>query len=241
MQYDTYLGVRVSPLTYDDILNQVNEMIATNDQATIFAVNPEKIMTARQDDELRHLLNNATFQIPDGVGVLLASKLYNGRVKERVTGVDLSERLLGLANDKGYRVFFYGAKEAVGQKMQARLQERFPNLTIAGYQNGYDDDPDALVDRINESGADMLFVALGSPKQERWINDYRERLNVSVIQGVGGTFDVLAGEVKRAPKITQKLGIEWLYRLLSDPKRWRRQIALPKFLLTLLFNRKQSK
>ncbi|WP_188206916.1 WecB/TagA/CpsF family glycosyltransferase [Alkalibacillus aidingensis] len=240
MQKETYLGVNVSPFTYEQILEGIEQKIDQKDQATIFAVNPEKIMKAKNDHHLRQLLNQATFQIPDGIGVILASKLHRGNITSRVTGVDLAEKLLAKANEQGYRVYFYGAKEEVGQKMQKKLTERFPDLKIAGYSNGYRDDSSELIQDINEAKPHMLFVALGSPKQEEWISKHKDELNVNVIQGVGGTFDVLAGEVKRAPAITQKLGIEWLYRLVSDPKRIKRQLALPKFLLAILFKRKEK-
>ncbi|MGM8215070.1 WecB/TagA/CpsF family glycosyltransferase [Bacillaceae bacterium W0354] len=238
MKKETYLGVNVSPYTYEQIIENIEQHINNDEQATIIAVNPEKIMKAKKDETLKQLINNATYQIPDGVGVILASKLKGGNIKQRVTGADLTEKLLQTANEKEYRVYFYGAKEEVGVAMQQKLHERLPNLQIAGYSNGYTKNTEELIKKINESNANMLFVALGSPKQEQWISKHKDELNVNVIQGVGGTFDVLAGHVKRAPVITQKLGIEWLYRLITQPKRLKRQLALPKFLLNILFSRK---
>lgn len=236
---ETYLGVDVSPLTYEGILSELRKRMAIHQQSTIIAVNPEKVMTAQKDPQVKELINNSTFQIADGVGILLASKLKNGSIQSRVTGVDMMERLLKFAAEENHPVYFYGAKEEVVTKAISNIKDKFPSIKVAGYTNGYEKDEAALVERIKESGAEILFVALGSPKQELWIKRNMEALsNVLVFQGVGGSFDVFSGMVKRAPALFRKLGIEWLYRLLSDPKRIKRQMNLPKFLIRVLFNRK---
>jgi exopolysaccharide biosynthesis WecB/TagA/CpsF family protein len=149
------------------------------------------------------------------------------------------QELCGLAERRGYPIFLYGASEQVSETAAARLQERFPGLKIAGRANGYvpAEEMDGLVDRINQSGAKILFVALGSPRQERWIAEHRSKLQVKVIQGIGGTLDTIAGTVKRAPVAWQRLNLEWLYRLLSDPRRLARQVALPVFAWRVLLDR----
>jgi len=236
---ETYLGVDVSPLTYEGILSELRSRMANQQQSTIIAVNPEKVMTAQKDPQVKELINNSTFQIADGVGILLASKLKKGTIQSRVTGVDMMERLLQFAAEENHPVYFYGAKEEVVTKAISNIKDKFPFIKVAGYTNGYEKDEEALVERIKESGAEILFVALGSPKQELWIKRNMEALsNVLVFQGVGGSFDVFSGMVKRAPALFRKLGIEWLYRLLIDPKRIKRQMNLPKFLIRVLFNRK---
>lgn len=236
---ETYLGVNVSPLTYEGILSELRSRMANRQQSTIIAVNPEKVMTAQRDPQVKELINNSTFQIADGVGILLASKIKKGNIQSRVTGVDMMERLLKFAAEENHPVYFYGAKEEVVTKAISNIQDKFPSIKVAGYTNGYEKDEAALVKRIKESGAEILFVALGSPKQELWIKrNMGELSNVLVFQGVGGSFDVFSGTVKRAPALFRKLGIEWLYRLLSDPKRIKRQMNLPKFLIRVLFNRK---
>lgn len=235
---ETYLGVDVSPLTYEGILNEVDARIAERKPSTIIAVNPEKIMASQKDETVKHMINDATFQIPDGVGVLLASKLKGGNIKERVTGVDMMGKLVEHAAAKGYPVFFYGAKEETVSKAVANFQTKYPALKVAGYENGYIQDENELVTKIAASGAQILFVALGSPKQELWIKRNMPNLpDVMVYQGVGGSFDVYAGTVKLAPDFYRNNGLEWLYRLMSDPKRLKRQLNLPKFLIKLLLTK----
>lgn len=237
MEKEQYLGVDVSLLTYDEILAATKERITKGEQSTIIAVNPEKVIVANQDPLVKELINGSTFQIPDGVGILLASKLKGGKLKERVTGVDMMERLLQFAAQEGHGVFFYGAKEEVVSEAKRKLEERYPSLQIVGYENGYVTDHEKLVESINQSGATLLFVALGSPKQELWIREHMPKLNVKVFQGVGGSFDVFAGKVKRAPLFFRKLGLEWFYRLMKEPKRLKRQLNLPRFLWRVLKDR----
>jgi N-acetylglucosaminyldiphosphoundecaprenol N-acetyl-beta-D-mannosaminyltransferase len=237
MEKEKYLDVYVSTLNYDEILADIEKRMAAGEKSTIVAVNPEKLIAASKDENVKQLINSATYQIPDGIGVVLASKLKGGRITSRVTGIDMMERLIKLSAKKGYRVFLYGAKEEVVKKAKENLEAKYPGLQIAGYSNGYVNDYDSLVQKINESNADILFVALGSPRQELWIKTYMNDLNVKVLQGVGGSFDVFAGHVKRAPKLFRNLGLEWFYRLVTDPKRFKRQLALPKFLWKVLWEK----
>lgn len=230
MQKETYFGVDVSPLSYEEILHDLENRMRQDKKSTIIAVNPEKVMAAEKNDQLRDLINNSTYGIPDGVGILLASKLKKGTIGSRVTGVDMMDRLLGFAADKGYRVFLYGAKEEVVSKAKEKIEEKYPSIIISGYENGYVQDADLVVDKINASKADILFVAMGSPKQELWIREHMDGLTAKVFQGVGGSFDVFAGHVQRAPAVYRKMGLEWLYRLMKEPSRFKRQLALPKFL-----------
>ncbi|WP_281658687.1 WecB/TagA/CpsF family glycosyltransferase [Halobacillus sp. Cin3] len=228
---EQFLGVDVSSHSYErlkqNVLNDINE----KRQSFIVAINPEKILKAQEDQDLKALLNKATYQIPDGVGVLLASKLNKGGIKERVTGIDMLLTLCKQAADNGKSVFLYGAKPGVAEEAKDKLIEQYPNLHVAGVLDGYEKDEQKVIQTINESGADILFVALGSPRQEYWIVDHMKELNVSIFQGVGGSFDVISGRVKRAPALFQRFGVEWLYRLISEPWRIKRQIRLPLFLL----------
>ncbi|MGC8227790.1 WecB/TagA/CpsF family glycosyltransferase [Pseudobacillus badius] len=235
MDKEQYLGVSVSPYTYDEIIADLKKRIAAGEQSTVIAVNPEKVITAGRDPLVKELINESTYQIADGIGMIIASKLKKGQLKERVTGVDMMGRLLQFAADEGHGVFFYGAKEEVVRTAKEKLEAKIPNLRVAGYANGYVQDQEALVQAIRESGATLLFVALGSPRQELWIKENMPKLpNVKVFQGVGGSFDVYSGKVKRAPAFYRKFGLEWLYRLMKEPKRLKRQMALPKFLLKIL-------
>ncbi|MDW0116329.1 WecB/TagA/CpsF family glycosyltransferase [Sporosarcina thermotolerans] len=236
---ETYLGVHVSPLTYEGIINEIKPRMTAGQQSTIIAVNPEKVMAAQKNPEVKQLINGSTFQIPDGVGILLASKMKNGKIHSRVTGVDMMARLLKFAADENHPIYLYGAKNEVVQKAAENIKQQNPGITIAGITDGYEQDEAALILRINESGAEIIFVALGSPKQELWIKRNMDNLkNVLVFQGVGGSFDVFSGTVKRAPALFRNTGTEWLYRLASDPKRIKRQMNLPLFLMNILFNRR---
>lgn len=232
-------GGERQPLTYEEIIHDIQKRMNAQKQSTIIAVNPEKIMKAQRDEQLRKLINESTYQLPDGVGVLLASRLKGGAIRERVTGIDMMDHLLRLAHQHAYRVFFYGAKKEVLKRAIKNIQSRYPGLDIAGYQHGYTANEQALIERIQTTRPHILFVALGSPKQEHWIRKHKDRLPVYIFQGVGGSFDVYAGEVKRAPAVFQKAGLEWLYRLITEPKRWKRQLALPRFFFKVLF--KQSR
>ncbi|PID23878.1 WecB/TagA/CpsF family glycosyltransferase [Sporosarcina sp. P7] len=225
------LGVSVNTENYDDLIPKIFENIEEGKKSLIVAINPEKLMKAKEDPELKALLNRAEFQIPDGIGVILASKLKKGQIRSRVTGIDMMDRVVQEAATRGKRIFLYGAKPGVAQEAAARLQVMHPNIQIAGVQHGYEKDVQVVLDTINQAKPDILFVAMGSPKQEQWIEQHRDQLHPMLFQGVGGSFDVLAGNIKRAPAVFQKAGAEWLYRLLLEPSRIKRQMNLPKFLV----------
>jgi N-acetylglucosaminyldiphosphoundecaprenol N-acetyl-beta-D-mannosaminyltransferase len=235
---ENYLGVNVSPYSYEEIIADIKKRMSAGQQSTLIAVNPEKVIAAQQNAELRDLINSSTYQIPDGVGILLASKLKGGKINSRVTGVDMMDTLIRFAAEENHKVFLYGAKEEVVAEAKRKLEEKYPTLNISGYENGYIKDNNELIQKINDSQAELLFVAMGSPKQELWIRENMPKLQtVKVFQGVGGSFDVFAGHVQRAPEAFRKTGTEWLFRLAKEPKRFKRQLALPKFLAKILFSR----
>lgn len=225
------MGVDVTTLNEQQLMKQIEEDIQQNQKVRIVAINPEKIMMAEQDPSLRQLLNESTYQIPDGIGVSIASKLSGGTVRGRVTGIGMMENLLTLANNKQLKIFMYGATPETVQQAAQNIQQRFPHLIVAGTLDGYVKDTQQIVTAINEAQPHILFVALGSPKQELFIKHNMEQLNVNVFQGVGGSFDVFSGHVKRAPELFQKTGTEWLFRLIKQPSRIKRQLALPMFLV----------
>ena len=231
---ENILGIDVCSDTYDELAVKLLQDIDKGRKSFIVAINPEKIMKAQEDRELKSLLNQATYQIPDGIGVILASKLKKGRIRERVTGIDMMLKLCKEATNNGKRIFLYGAKPGIADEAKARLEEMFPGILIVGTLNGYEKNEEVIERTINNSGAEIVFVALGSPAQENWIIAHKEKLNPSVYQGVGGSFDVISGRLNRAPAVFQKFGLEWLYRLLKEPWRWKRQLELPKFLLRVL-------
>ncbi len=239
MTKENILGIDVSVTSYEDLKEAINEDIEKKKKSFIVAINPEKVLKARKNQELKDLLNKASYAIPDGVGIIYASKIKKGQIKSRITGIDCMDMLCGLASDKGYKVFLYGAKKEVIEKAKIKLEEKYKQIKIVGTIDGYEKDEEKIVKQINESKADIIFVALGSPKQENWIMEHMEKLNVSIFQGVGGSFDVISGNIKRAPLWMQKAGLEWLYRLIKEPKRIFRQLKLVKFLFLIIFSKKE--
>lgn len=229
------LGVGVSVLdSYEHALELVRNRIATRSRTFCVAINPEKIQKAAKDVRLQRVLASTDIQLSDGVGVVLAAKLLYGKTLARCTGVDLFLRLLRAAPAEGWKVFLLGASPESNESASEALQRSIPGLTIAGRHHGYFTDSKSVVDAINASGADLLFVALGSPRQEFWISDNLDRLNTPFVMGVGGTLDVVSGSAMRAPALVRKLGLEWLHRLISQPTRARRQTALPAFAFSVI-------
>ena len=193
-------------------------------------------MAARRSPGLLRILDSSDLLVPDGIGVVLAARLLGLARMRRVPGSELMPELCRLAARTGHGVFLYGAKPEIVERAARLLQEAYPGLRIVGHQHGYvpEEEMDALIERINASGAQILFVALGSPRQEQWLDRYRHRLRVKVCQGVGGTFDAICGHPPRAPALFRSLGLEWFYRLVTQPTRARRQLALPVFAAQVL-------
>jgi len=231
---ENILGVNVTTLDEQKLMKQIENDIQQNQKVRIVAINPEKIMMAQQDANLKELLNESTYHIPDGIGVSIASRLSGGSIRGRVTGIGMMENLLDLANRNQLKIFLYGAKPETVHQASHNIQGKFPYLVIAGTLDGYVKDVQEVITTINAVEPHILFVALGSPKQELFIKHNMEQLNVNVFQGVGGSFDVFSGNVKRAPELFLKTGTEWLYRLMMQPSRVKRQVALPLFLLKVL-------
>lgn len=233
------LGVPVDCITMDEAVDSAESMVKGQHPCAILAVNPEKVVRAQQDKSLLAQLRNAALVIPDGIGVVFAARFLGFSCTERVPGSELMPLLCQRAALKGHKVFLFGASPEVISRTAQVLQQRFAGLKIVGAQHGYvkEDDMPALISKINAVQADLLFVALGSPKQEMWIARYLPELKVKVCQGVGGTFDVIAGRVKRAPLLFRVIHLEWCYRLLSQPSRIFRQTALPLFVYYVLKNK----
>ena len=194
-------------------------------------------MSAQRDDRFRAIVNRSALSICDTIGILLASRVRKGPLRERVTGVDLIEPLVALsAAGGGLRMYFFGGAPGVAERAAASLLQRNPGATIAGTRDGYFAPAQSvtIAAAIAASGANVLLVGLGSPKQEYWIDEFLGVTKCGVGIGVGGSFDVLAGMVPRAPHMWRRTGLEWLYRLIWEPSRWRRQLALPRFALAAL-------
>jgi len=228
-QFETILGSDVDVLTPSGLLESIQRDLQQRRQVRIVAINPEKIITCRKDSAFQALLNGFEYKIPDGIGIIWASKLHQGSIKERITGIDTMLALCELAQKQQVRVFLYGSKAEVLALAKTQLETRYPGILIVGTLDGYQNDQEKVLSTLNEAAPDLLFVALGSPKQEHWISDNRTRLNACVLMGVGGSYDVISQQKERAPAGFRKLGLEWFYRLLKEPSRLFRQTKLVTF------------
>ncbi len=229
------LDINVNSITMERAVEKGLEFIKEGGFHCVFTPNPEIIWLSQKDAELKEALNNASMLLPDGIGVVMASKIKKQPMPERVGGYDFTREML---KQPGISFFLFGAKPGVAEKAAENLRKENPDIKIAGTRNGYFDDEketDEIINEINNSGADVLIVCLGVPKQERWIYRNREKLKPSLSIGVGGTLDVIAGEVKRAPDIFIKLNLEWLYRTVKQPSRIKRNWVLFAFILKVIF------
>ena len=233
------LGVKIDKVTFDEALDIAEKLAKTEGVSAIFTPNPEIIMHAKQDAEMCDILNGADLCTADGIGVVYGAKILGNPVPERVAGFDLTCALLERLSKTGEGIFLFGAKPGVAEVAKNRLEEKYAGIVISGTHDGYfkEDDEKEIVDKINKSGAKVLLVCLGAPKQEKWIAKHKDDLKVNLCLGVGGTLDVLAGTAKRAPEIFIKLNLEWAYRMLKNPSRIGRFAALPKFVAEVLKSR----
>lgn len=229
------LGVRVDNVDYAEALARIASYVESHRPGEktrqVVTVNPEIIMAARRDEEFIKAIDEAALALPDGVGVLWAASFLGHPLKERVTGVDILEKIATLASGRGWRLFLLGAAPGVAERAASRLEEKNPGLAIAGFYAGSpaQDEEEEILARIRAAQAQILFVAYGAPGQDKWIYRNLARLDVAVAIGVGGAFDFISGEAVRAPLWLRNLGLEWLHRLLHQPWRWRRMLALPQF------------
>lgn len=222
------LSCPIDNLTFSETLDIIDKAITNKQQIHHTVVNAGKMVAMQNDAELRKSVVEADLINADGQAVVWAANLLGQPLSERVAGVDLMESLVKLAHEKGYTIFFFGAKEEVVKEVVNKYAEIYSSSLIAGYRNGYyaKEEEKTIAEKIANSGANMLFVAISSPKKENFLYNYRETLSkVNFTMGVGGSFDVVAGNVKRAPQWMQKAGLEWFYRFIQEPKRmWRRYL-----------------
>jgi N-acetylglucosaminyldiphosphoundecaprenol N-acetyl-beta-D-mannosaminyltransferase len=223
------LGVSIDAVTYATALERMDAMIRSGEPHHVFTADVSGIMRARDEAQLGEIIRTADLVTADGAGVLWAARLFDFPLPERVSGVDLVRRLCGLAARNGYRVFLLGAAPGVAQAAAEVLRREHPGLTVCGVQDGYFPDAAQVAELLREARPDIVFVALGIPTQELFIRRWYRELGLPLCLGVGGSFDVISGRLERAPLWMQRAGLEWLFRLRQEPKRWRRMAALPRF------------
>jgi N-acetylglucosaminyldiphosphoundecaprenol N-acetyl-beta-D-mannosaminyltransferase len=230
------LGIRIDALTYATLLDCLADYISQGTPHQIATANPEFVMAARDDAEFRAVLEASDLCLADGVGLLWAARRMGQPLPERVTGSDSLPLIAEEAARRGWRLYFLGAAPGVAEQTARILAERYPGLTVAGAYAGSPRPADAtdVIMRICAARPDVLFVAYGAPTQDKWIARHRAELGVPVMIGVGGAFDHITGIRRRAPGWVQRLNLEWLFRLITQPWRWRRQLALPNFVWAVL-------
>ncbi len=226
-------GVDFDNLTLDETVAHILTRLQNGEQTAVYTPNSEIVQACIEDNSLYDVINSAEVICPDGIGVVKAAKILGTPLKGKVAGIEVGEKLIASLTDGSKSIFFMGGKPGIAEQAASAMEKKYPGIRVAGTNDGYfkkeGDENDAVIGKINASGADVLFVCLGAPAQEKWIYANRGKLNVTVMLGLGGSLDGYAGVVKRAPRIFIKLGLEWFYRLLCEPWRFKRMLKLPKF------------
>lgn len=237
------LGVNVDMVTISEATDKIMSFFEEEGVHSVFTPNSEIIMAAYRDEKFAEILNRSDLLTADGIGVVYASKILKKPIKERAAGYDIARQVLNRIKDSGHKLYLFGGKPGVAEEAMTNLLKEYPGLKIVGLRNGYfkPEEEAEIVNDINKSGADIVFVCLGAPLQEKWIDRHKNELNVRVAMGIGGSLDVFAGRVERAPDIFCKTGMEWFYRLCKEPKRAGRMLDLPKFGITVITKGKKFK
>lgn len=232
------VGVNIDNVNMDEAAGMLVEYLEMDDCSMVFTPNSEILLEAVKNRELETALNSGQLVVPDGIGVVIASRFYGTPVKERVAGFDLMLRLMETAGSMGKSIYLLGGKPGIAEEAALKLTEKYGGLRIAGARDGYfgTEEEEHIINEINASNADILLAALGAPKQEKFIYNNRGALKVRIAMGVGGSFDVIAGKTKRAPEFYRKAGLEWFYRLMREPWRIGRMMRLPKFIALAFFD-----
>ena len=232
-------GIKVNRFTLKETLDRIDTAISTRHKLHIGVVNAAKVVNMRRNDKLREDVLSSDLILADGMAVVWATRfLATNPLPERVTGIDVMYGTFQRGDQKGYRVFLFGATEEVSQIVAQRLQNEYPGIVLAGRRNGYftEQEEEGIAHQIAASKADLLFVAITSPKKENFMARWSSTMNVPVVHGVGGSFDVMAGKVERAPALWQKTGLEWLYRVKQEPRRlWRRYLVTNSIFCAMVF------
>lgn len=231
------LNVKFDNITKNEAVSFALECIDNHTGSYVVTPNPEIVMEAAHNHSLMDALSNASLVLPDGIGIIYGARILGTPLREKVPGIDFADDLMELLARRQGSVYLFGAKPGVAEKAGERLSEKYPGLVICGCSDGYFEDDSGIIEEINCKRPDLLLVCLGFPKQEIWMKEHKESLDVGIMAGLGGSLDVFAGNVNRAPAAWQRLGLEWLYRLVKQPSRIGRMMRLPLFLLCVIKKR----
>lgn len=209
-------GIKFDNISRNEALRHILNL---SEKASIFFLNADCLYKAQKDEEYRSILNSANLVLADGIGLNLTTRLFGGKIKEDCNGTDFFPLLINKAKEEGWKIFFLGAKEGVAAKAAESVQKQIPEIQIVGTNSGYFDNDETVIRKVNNSRADLLFVAMGAPLQEKWIARNREELSPRLCLGVGALFDYISGNIPRAPKFLRELHLEWLWRIFIEPKR----------------------
>lgn len=238
MKTASILGVHFHAVTMDQAIDIAMGRLRAQEKGYVVTPNPEIVELCRQDSAYMEIVNRAALVLPDGIGIIYAAKILGEELQGKVAGVEFAEHLAAAMAKEKMRLFLLGAKPGVAEQAGESLSAKYPGLVIAGTHDGYFADPQQAVDAVNRcGGADVVFVCLGAPKQEKFMAEYMDELHATLLCGLGGSLDIFAGVSKRAPDLFIKLGLEWFYRLLKQPSRIGRMMKLPKFLLIVIRER----
>lgn len=241
MEKEKVLGFDVCNISEQELIEEIFKDYNNNIQNAIINVNPEIVINNYKDKKIVESFNAQKYQIPDGIGIVYASKINKGKIRNRITGIDLLYKLCEEAVKHNSRVFLYGTQQEIIDKAKIELESQYKGLNIVGTCNGFTDE-NVVVERIKETKPDILFIGTGSPKQEKFILNNKEKLStIKIFLPVGGSFDVISKTLKRAPNWITKINLEWLYRLFQEPKRFFRQVKLFKFLYCVIVEKFKNK
>lgn len=249
MEKVTVLGVPIDRVDRGEALRRSVKALEEGRKFFIVTPNSEIVMQANRDGKLLDIIKKSDMTVPDGIGLVIASKMIGRPLRERVTGIDLMEDLLKYANREKKSIYLLGAKPKIAEAAAGKIRERYPHIRIAGHHHGYfkglhtgakgHEEEKKVLEEIRKAQPDMLFVALGAPKQEYFIDEYLEQLPAKIFVGVGGSLDVYSGTMRRAPEFYQRFGLEWLYRGIKEPWRFKRMSVLPLFLIQVLLKKEK--
>lgn len=239
MEKEKILGFDVCITNQNKLIENIFDDFKNNTRNFIVNINPEIVSKNHKNKELKNFFNSQKYQIPDGIGIIYASKIQKGKIKTRITGIDLMNSICEKSSDIHSSIFLYGSKKGISEEAKKELEKQYAEINIVGTCSGYEDE-NIVIEKINKSNANILFVGLGSPKQEQFIINNMDKLkSIKLFMPVGGSFDVISKTLKRAPNWIIKSNLEWLYRLFQEPKRFFRQLILVKFIFLNLFRRKK--